>query len=411
MTATPSDRPYVTVTADTHAGNSIDGYRDYLAPNERADFDEWRRAYRNPSRKHIGGKKAKNWDTPVRMADLEGDGVVAEVIFPNTVPPFYKKAFHVSPPPTNAEYLRFRAGTRAHNRWLSEFCAEASERRRGIGLIHLNDIDDAIEDVKWIAENGLGGGLLLPLPSPSDTDLAPLYAARYDPLWAAIQDHDLVINQHSGQGSPAYADEQGGDALWVMEMPFYVQRGVCQLVMGGVFERFPKLRYILTESGCSWAPSLMRSMDGIHMGMKMGMMGEVDFANSKTLAEPPSFYFKRNCWYGASFPSPQDIKGREIVGTDRILWGNDYPHFEGCYPHSRENMRLAFSDVDEKEVRMMLGENAAALYGFDLAALEPLAKGLGITPEMVKVPLDEIPDSPCPTFQRARYERQLAANR
>jgi len=249
------------------------------------------------------------------------------------------------------------------------------------------------------------------LPSPSDTHLAPLYAAKYDPLWAAIQDHDLLLNQHSGQGSPAYADEQGGDALWVIEMPFYVQRGFCQLIMGGVFERFPKLRYILTESGCAWAPGLMRSLDGIHMGMKMGMMGEVDFANSKTLAEPPSFYAKRNCWYGASFPSPQDIKGRNIVGRDRILWGNDYPHFEGCYPYSRENMRLAFSDVDEAEVRMMLGENAAALYGFDLEALAPIAEKLAITPELVKVPLDEIPDSGCPTFQRAKYERQIAAAR
>ena len=58
---------------------------------------------------------------------------------------------------------------------------------------------------------------------------------------------------------------------------------------------------------------------------------------------------------------------------------------------------------------MMLGENAAALYGFDLEALRPRADRLEITPEMVKVPLDEIPeDSACPTFQRERFERQRA---
>jgi hypothetical protein len=72
-------------------------------------------------------------------------------------------------------------------------------------------------------------------------------------------------------------------------------------------------------------------------------------------------------------------------------------------------MRLAFSDVNPTEVRMMLGENAAKLYGFDLDALRPEAEELGITPEMVSVPLDEIPaDSACPTFQRARYERRGA---
>jgi predicted TIM-barrel fold metal-dependent hydrolase len=192
-------------------------------------------------------------------------------------------------------------------------------------------------------------------------------------------------------------------------MPFFVQRGFCQLILGGVFERFPRLRYILTESGCAWAPGLMRRMDGIYMGMKMGMMGEVDYSKAKLLKEPPSFYAKRNCWYGASFPSPSDIKGREIVGVEHILWGNDYPHYEGCYPYSRENMRLAFSDVDPKEVRMMLGENAAKLYGFDLEALRPAAERLGITQELVAVPLDEIPaDSACPTFQRERYLRQSA---
>ena len=68
-------------------------------------------------------------------------------------------------------------------------------------------------------------------------------------------------------------------------------------------------------------------------------------------------------------------------------------------------VRFAFSDTDEREVRMMLGENAAALYGFDLEALRPLAETLGITPELVRQPLEEIPaDSTCITFLRARAE-------
>jgi hypothetical protein len=151
-------------------------------------------------------------------------------------------------------------------------------------------------------------------------------------------------------------------------------------------------------------------MDGVYMGMKAGMLGEVDYSRSKLLENPPSFYARRNCWYGASFPSPQDVAGRDFVGVDHVLWGNDYPHYEGCYPYSRENMRLAFADVDPVEVRRMLGENAAKLYGFDLEALRPRAEPLGITPELVATPLDEIPaDSACPTFQRARFERRRAA--
>ncbi len=398
--------PYITITADTHAGASIDGYRAYLDPGWRKAFDDWRGGYRNPSKEHVGGKKTKNWDSAVRRADLQADGVVGEVIFPNTVPPFYAKAFHISPPPSPEEYERARAGAQAHNRWLAEFCAEEPARRAGIGLIHLNDIDDAIEDVQWIARNGLRGGVLLPLPSPSEVHLRPLNHPDYDRVWAAIQDCDLVLNQHSGQGSPVYCDGQGAKALWAMEMSFFVQRGFTHLIMGGVFERFPRLRYILTESGCAWAPGVMRQMDAMYLAWKAGAIGEIDTSLDPALAELPSFYAKRNCWYGASFPSPRDIRDRDVVGVDRILWGNDYPHYEGCYPYSRENMRFAFADVDEKEVRMMLGENAAALYGFDLEALRPEAEAVGITPELVRQPLEEIPaDSTCITFLRARAEQ------
>jgi predicted TIM-barrel fold metal-dependent hydrolase len=406
-----AESTYVVITGDTHAGAPIDVYREYLEPRWQGEFDAWRGAYRNPAKKHLGSKKSKSWDSAERLADLERDGVVAEVVFPNTVPPFYDKAFHVSPPPVPAQYERWQAGIRAHNRWLADFCAEAPERRAGIGLIHLNDIEAALTDVEWIARHGLRGGVLLPLPSPSDVHLAPLNSPVYDRLWAAIQDHGLVINQHSGQGSPHYGTDPGADALWVLEMPFFVQRGFCQLILGGVFERFPGLRYILTESGCAWAPGLLRRMDGVFMSMKAGATGEVDFSKSFVLEQPPSFYAKRNCWYGASFPSPRDVDGRDFVGVDHILWGNDYPHYEGCYPYSRENMRLAFSGVDPAEVRRMLGENAAALYGFDLLALKPLAERAGITQSLVATPLDEIPDSTCPTFQIARFERMQAARK
>jgi predicted TIM-barrel fold metal-dependent hydrolase len=397
--------PYVCITSDTHAGASLDTYGSYLDPSHRDEFEAWRGRYKNPHKKHLGGKKTKNWDSAERLADLEADGVVGEVIFPNTVPPFYAKAFHIAPPPTPQEYERARAGTRAHNRWLADFCREAPERRAGIGLIHLNDVDDAIEDVRWIAEHGLRGGVLLPLPSPAEHWLKPLNHPDYDRLWAVIQDCDLVINQHSGQGSPPYPVAQGSTPLWALEMSFFVQRGFTHLILGGVFERFPKLRYILTESGCSWAPALMRQMDALYHGWKAGAIGEIDASRDPATKELPSFYAKRNCWYGASFPGPREIEGRHLVGLDRILWGNDYPHYEGSFPYSRENLRLAFSDVPEPEVRMMLGENAAKLYRFDLDALRPAAQRANITPDLVASALDEIPaDSQCLAFQRTRME-------
>ena len=71
--------PYVVITADTHAGAAIDTYREYLDPARRAEFDDWRGQYKNPAKKHVGGKKTKNWDSAERLSDLERHGVAMDV--------------------------------------------------------------------------------------------------------------------------------------------------------------------------------------------------------------------------------------------------------------------------------------------------------------------------------------------
>ena len=403
------NEPYLLITADTHAGGSHAQYREYLDPEYREAFDEWRGGYRNPAQEHYSGKsgskKMRNWDLEIRSADQNSQGVVGEVVFPNTVPPFFRKSIVTAQPPRPDDYARCLAGIRAHNRWLRDFCAEDPVRRAGIGLILPNDLDEAVKDIEFIAEAGLRGGVLLPLIPPDCDWLTPLYDPAWDTVFAAIQDLDLVVNQHSGQGSPDYGGGLVAEALWISEVTFYCQAGYRHLLMSGVYERFPRLKYILTESGCSWVPGMLASLDRIHMGIKHGAIGEMNYEGMEwALKEKPSDYAQRSCWYGASFPSKADLDGMGEIGADRLLWGNDYPHYEGSFPYNLESLRLTFADVPERERRMLFGENAAALYNFDLDALRPLAKQYGPTPEQVNAPLlrDEIPrDSTCYLFQNA----------
>ena len=398
-----SNDPYILITADTHAGGSHAQYREYLEPGYRDAFDEWRGGYRNPSQAHYGTKKLRNWDLEVRSTDQNSQGVVGEVVYPNTVPPFFSKSIVTAQPPRPENFERALAGIRAHNRWLKDFCAEDPDRRAGVGLILPNDIDEAIKDVQWIAEAGLRGGVLLPLVPEDCTWLKPLYHRDWEPLYAAIQDCDLVMNQHSGQGLPDYGSGPVAEALWISEVPFYCKRGYSHLLMSGVFERFPRLQYILTESGCSWAPAMLQSLDNIHYGILAGAIGEMDYSKMDwVLKEPPSFYARRNCYYGASFPSLAELDGRHEVGLEQILWGNDYPHYEGTFPYNLESLQLTFGGIPERERRMILGENAAKLYKFDLDKLRPLAARHGPTPEQVDTPLASIPtDSGCYLFQNA----------
>lgn len=400
-----SQEPYLLITSDTHAGGSHAAYREYLDPQYRERFDAWRGGYKNPEQKHYGERKLRNWDLEIRSRDQNSQGVVGEVIFPNTVPPFWAKPLVMPPSAVKPQdFELYWAGIRAHNRWLADFCKEDPVRRAGIGVILPNDLEAAEKEIEFIAKAGLRGGVLLPLIAPDATWLKPLYDPSWDRIFAAIQDHDLVMNHHTGAGIPDHGDSLVGQAVWMSEVMWYAQSGYRHLLLSGAFERFPKLKYIITESGCAWAPPLLAQLDAIHASIKQGVRGEIAYHGEWVLKEPPSFYAKRNCFYGASFPSKVDLDGIEAVGEDNVLWGNDYPHYEGTFPYNLESLRLTFNDMPEMRRRKVLGLNAAKLYKFDLEALQPLVAKYGPRPEQVDqpLPLADVPrDSLCYLFQGA----------
>jgi predicted TIM-barrel fold metal-dependent hydrolase len=115
----------------------------------------------------------------------------------------------------------------------------------------------------------------------------------------------------------------------------------------------------------------------------------------------PSEYFARNCWVGVSFPSPGEAAARHEIGVDRFLWGSDYPHDESTFPHTREGLRRAFAGTDPQELQQVLAGNAAAVYGFDLDALRPIAERVGPTVEELAEPFEGVPEgNRSPAFSR-----------
>jgi hypothetical protein len=159
---------------------------------------------------------------------------------------------------------------------------------------------------------------------------------------------------------------------------------------------------VLTEQGATWIPALLDQLDGFHKEMTAtGRIGELRFDVTEMLPKLPSEYFATNCWLGASFPSPSEVKVLDTIALDRYMWGSDYPHKEGTYPYTRESLRRSFSSMPEADLRKIFAGNIAQVYDFDLDALAPLAAEVGPTPEEVAVPLDEVPaDSVSPAFTR-----------
>ncbi len=393
----------ILISADGHAGGNHEQYREYLEAKYLDDFDAWRAAYSNPFKDLTGGTRNRNWDDERRITELEDDGVVAEVIFPNTIPPFFPTGIVVARPPSPDDYEYRLAGIRAHNRWLADWCAGQPDRRAGIGQIFLNDLDDTIADVRWCHDHGLRGGVLVG-PVPDDMKhIKPLYAPDYDPLWAVCEELGVVVNTHSGGGGmPDYGPYDAAGVLWIAETTFFSRRPLTQMIVGGAFERFPGLRFVLTEQGASWITPQLALLDAYHAQMKHGRIGELRYDPDRVLPLKPSEYFARNCWVGVSFPSPGEAAARRDIGVDRFMWGSDYPHDESTYPDSREGLRRAFAGTGKAELAQLLAGTAAQVYGFDLERLRPIADRVGPTYEELSVPYEGIPaGNRSPAFTRA----------
>jgi predicted TIM-barrel fold metal-dependent hydrolase len=403
------DDHYIVISADTHAGGSHQQYREFLDPKYVADFDAWREKYKNPFKDlKDTDLRIRNWDDDKRDGDMNADGVVGEVIFPNTVPPFFPNFVLFAQPPTADEYEHRHAGIQAHNRWMADYVSRKPEARAGIGQIFLNDVDDAIKDVEWCHENGLRGGVLVGSVPPTCDWIKPLYDPCYDPLWQACQDLGVVVNAHSGTGGPVYQKAPAMPLVHFLEIPFYSQRPLAYMILGGVFERFPNLKFVLTEAGCAWIPDMLAHLDNLMQSIRGNNVGEMRFDGELVPPRDATDYFHQNCYVGTSQPTPADIRAAVggPVGIDRVMWGSDYPHEEGTHPFTREHLRQVMGHLEPAQVQQILAGNAAEIYGFDLEALRPAADKFGPTVAEIAQPLTQLPENPNQALQRSA--KQLA---
>jgi len=383
--------PLVVISSDCHAGLPPERYRDYVAPQYRDTFDvalpiqlaevramakkflvadineEWRQGRERP----LSGA----WDHDERLRVLDGDGIAGEVIFPDGITEMNMPPFGAGLSlPTDARIVPALQweGARAHNRWLAEFCAMAPERRAGVALAPICwDVDEAVREIRWVREHGLRGILIPSMWGRRDAYHHP----KYEPVWSACEELDVIVHLHSGAAPMEdYGDHLGMMGIYITEVVWWAVRPLWFLIWGGVFERHPKLKLAITESTTIWVPEALALMDQryseTHYSAKLG-----DYRSH--LRMKPSEYFHRNVFLGASCMPRREAELRHQIGVPNIMWGSDYPHPEGTWPHTREQMRETFTGLPEGELRAMLGGNAVRVYGFDAEALAGVARRIG----------------------------------
>lgn len=381
---------YLVISSDCHAGLPPEKYRDYVDPQYREAFDAalplQNAAMQEASEKFLiadinaewraGQERGLEgaWDHAERIKVLDGDGCAGEIIFQDGItemntPPF---GAGLSLPTEGISSELQWAGARAHNRWLSEFCSITPERHAGLAIVPmLWDVDTAVNEVRWAYENGLKGILI-----PTQWGKLDSYAhPKYDPVWRECEERKMVVNVHSGAAPMAdYGDGKAMVGAYISEVAFFAARPVTMMIWGGVFERFPGLRVMITEATSVWVPEYLALLDFRYedtpYSAKLG-----DYVSH--LSRKPSEYFHDCVYLGASCMPRREAELRYEIGVKNLLWGSDYPHPEGTWPETPKRLVDTFHDLPDDEIALMVGGNAAELFGFDVDKLNKIAAEIG----------------------------------
>ena len=288
------------------------------------------------------------WNPAARRDALDGWGLDEEVLFPNWGLNF---GWYLQ---DDAESER--ANIAAWNRWAVEVCAEGGGRLRPVGHITLrSDVEWATREIESLAAGGikqvfLGTGL---------SDGRRISDPAFEPIWQRMSELGLCPTFHIGAFAERVIPDgwQANDVIQYMTCLSLVMNGldaqiaVADLILNGVFDRHPDLRWIITEYSVGWLPELQFRLD-----MGYDIHYQVTAEHNVKLELRPSEYVQRNLRL-VSFPTEQPAMVMDSVG-DILMYGSDYPHAEG-QQEPLDDYRRAVGDM---------GTRSDAFYGATYAA-------------------------------------------
>lgn len=305
----------------------------------------------------------KAWEPAQRLTDMDTDSIDSAVLFGGG-------------PLGTANRELYMSSFGAYNRWLWDFCG--ADRRRLVPVAYVPTRDGA-ETVGLLREVAALGFRTVNIPAfpqardaisssatvkniqpgqgaalTGDPGGARSYAdPEFEPLWAALADLDITVTMHLGGRIPRFGEKQHFLPDLVMSK-LAMAEPVAILIYNGVFQRFPKLRLVIVESGVGWMSWMAEYMDRTWERQRFWM--------DSPLTDKPSVYMDRNV-YGSFIHDRIGIVNRDLPGGRNIMWSSDYPHSETSFPNSRQVIERDFAGVPEQDVRAIVCDTARRVYG------------------------------------------------
>jgi predicted TIM-barrel fold metal-dependent hydrolase len=288
----------------------------------------------------------------LRLADMDRDGVEAQVMFGPVTSMSVEDAG-----------LR-TACIQAYNDWLADFCSLEPNRLIGVAMLPPEDPAAAAQEVYRLA----GTGLIKQANFQVARANPRLHDPAWEPLWRAFEETGLIMSWHvfvffaTGPNAPEFGKTAGvfsNTKLFVSQFldPFV------DMFAWGIFERHPKLRLVMAESGLGWLPWVVQELDYRHWRLWEAKefwqeRGGID------LHEKPSDLFKRQV-YTTFQEDYVAMRLLEFYGEGNVLWASDYPHPDSTWPNSRAVVEKQMAQLSPAARQALTHDNAAKLYGLN----------------------------------------------
>ncbi len=328
--------------------------REKRMPIDRLVTDGMRAIYADDRGPEVGypGSDQHQYmvDTAARVRWLDAQGIDVQNVISGVG---YTLVRAISDPVLGMEALE------AVNTWLSDRAAETNGRLMTAVNVRFEDLDWAVRELTRMRARG---SRVFLMPSEPTGDTPPNHP-DYDRLWSAVTDLGMVPLVHVGLSParyhPAWANTDDPALIRVISVLQPYQQALVFLnamVLGGVFERHPKLTVVFAEHGIDWITPATFRMDALATpGLSPLLLGEY------RLPLTPAEYVRRNVRV-----TPLPVAHESPVGTLEVLpeipvFSSDYPHFEGS-GDPMGHYATALASVPEEQRESFLGANIAACF-------------------------------------------------
>jgi len=298
------------------------------------------------------------YDPKVRLGVMDECGIDAQIIYPSTI------GLGGQDLGLADDEALSRLAIEIYNDAQAEIQSESGNRLLPLPLMPAWDVATCVTEAKRVAALGARGVNMT--SDPQDLGAPDLASRDWDPFWAVCSDLRLPVHFHIGAsvtgmtfyGQYPWASHPANTRLAIGGTLLFIgnARVVTNLILSGIFDRFPDIQMVSVESGCGWIPFILEALDY--------EMSENAPDELRQMQKMPSEYFRTNMyatfWFENNRNKLPDLI--EAVGEDRILFETDFPHPTCLYPNPLETVEAKMATLSSEIRAKIMGENARKLY-------------------------------------------------